>query len=132
MGQPRTITQQMKNPDYAVVLYEFNEYVDSYIIEPGMPIVYEDIEITFENSKMYTGLIYRKDFGYYFVLLGCLFLFIGLFLSFYFYPKFIIVDEHSILPVVRQNSWGFTIQIKNILESSNKLQKGDYNGYYLF
>lgn len=125
MGQPITMTQQMKNPHYAVVLYEFNEYIDSYIVEPGMPILYDDIEIVFEESKMYTGLIYRKDFGYYFVLLGCFFLFLGLFLSFYFYPKFVLVDEQSILPVARQNSWGFTMHIKNILESKNKLRKGE-------
>ncbi len=117
MGQPVSVTQQMKNPHYAVVLYEFNNYIDSYIIEPGMPILYDDIEIVFEESNMYTGLIYRKDFGYYFVLLGCLFLFLGLFLSFYFYPKFVLVDQQSILPVARQNSWGFTMQIRNILES---------------
>lgn len=125
MGQPMSITQQMKNPHYAVVLYEFSEYVDSYIVEPGMTILYDDIQVMFDGSKMYTGLIYRRDFGYYFVLLGCLFLFLGLFLSFYFYPKFILVDEQSILPVTRQNSWGFTMQIKNILESKNKLQKGE-------
>lgn len=119
MGQPISITQQMKNPHYAVVLYHFNDYIDSYIVEPGQPIMHNDMEIIFEESKMYTGLIYRRDFGYYFVLLGCLFLFLGLFLSFYFYPKYVLVDEESIFAVTRQNTWGFNMQIRNILSSTN-------------
>lgn len=125
MGQPISTTQNAKNPHYAVVLYHFNDYIDSYVVEPGQPILYNDIEIVFEESRMYTGLIYRKDFGYYFVLLGCLFLFMGLFLSFYFYPKYVLVDEESIYAVTRQNTWGFNMQIKNILSSNNKHSKGE-------
>lgn len=125
MGQPQTISQQMKDPHYAVVLYEFNNYIDSYIVEPGRPIPYDDIEIVFEDSKMYTGLIYRKDFGYYFVMLGCLLMFLGLFLSFYFYPKFVLVEEERVLPITRQNIWGFSLQIKNIIASNNKIKKGE-------
>lgn len=125
MGQPFTMSQKMTHPHYAVVLYEFNNYIDSFISEPGQPIEYKDIEIEFDNPRMYTGLIYRRDFGYYFVLLGCLFLFLGLFLSFYLYPKFVIVEEGAILPVTRQNSWGFSMQIRNILKSNNKSEKGE-------
>lgn len=125
MGQPISLTQQINHPHYAVVLYEFNNYLDSYILAPNQPIAYEDIEIELGNSRLYTGLIYRRDFGYYFVLLGCIFLFLGLLLSFYLYPKFIIVEEQSILPVTRQNIWGFNMQIKNILTSINKVEKGE-------
>ena len=121
MGQPISTTQQLKNPHYAVVLYQFNDYIDSYIVEPGQSISYKDIEIIFEDSTMYTGLIYRKDFGYYFVLLGCLFLFMGLFLSFYFYPKYVLVDDGTIFAVTRQNTWGFNMQIRNILSSTDKI-----------
>lgn len=123
MGQPYTMTQKVNHPHYAVVLYEFNNYIDSYILGPSEPIVYEDIEIEFKNSRLYTGLIYRRDFGYYFVLLGCLFLFLGLILSFYLYPKYVIVEGQSILPVTRQNSWGFNMQIRNILEFNHKSEK---------
>lgn len=114
-GKPISITEELENPHYAVVLYEFNQYINSYIVEPGMPLVYNDLEIVFDNSSMYTGLIYRKDFGYYFVLLGCFFLFLGLLLSFYLYPKFIMVEENTIIPITRQNTWGFTFKLKKIL-----------------
>lgn len=120
MGQPYSLTQRMTHPHYAVVLYEFNNYIDSYILEPNQPIKYEDIQIEFGNSRLYTGLIYRRDFGYYFVMLGCAFLFLGLFLSFYLYPKFVIVGDKSIYSVARQNSWGYNLEIKNILKSINK------------
>ncbi len=120
MGQPFTMTHQLKHPHYAVVLYEFSNFIDSYITEPGQAIVYEDIEITFESSQLYTGLIYRKDFGYYFVLLGILFMFLGLIMSFYFYPRFVEVKEGSIFPITRQNSWGFGMQLKKILKTNDK------------
>lgn len=103
-----------------MVLYEFNNYVDSFITSPGEPIYYEDLEISFEDSTLYTGITYRRDFGYYFVLIGCLFMFLGLFLSFYFYPRFIIVDEETILPATKQNLWGYTMQLKNLLSSTIK------------
>ena len=124
-GQPTTLSQELKHPHYAVVLYEFNNYIDSYITEPGQAIIYDDIEISFDDSRLYTGLIYRKDFGYFFVLLGCFFLFLGLVLSFYFYPKFLLVEEETILPSARQNIWGYTMQIKKILSSNNKIMGED-------
>ncbi|MFA5576197.1 MAG: cytochrome c biogenesis protein ResB [Tissierellaceae bacterium] len=123
MGQPMTASHQLKHPHYAVVLYEFGNYIDSYITEPGQAIIYEDIEITFEDSFLYTGLIYRKDFGYYFVLIGVFFLFLGLLLSFYFYPRFLLVEEESILPITRQNIWGYTLQIKKLLQTNDELKK---------
>lgn len=123
MGQPMTLSQEVKHPHYAVVLYEFGKYIDSYITEPGQAIKYEDIEITFEDSFLYTGLIYRKDFGYYFVLIGVVFLFIGLLMSFYYYPKFVVVEEKSILPITRQNIWGFTLQMKKLLQANDELEK---------
>ncbi|NLK44471.1 MAG: cytochrome c biogenesis protein ResB [Tissierellia bacterium] len=119
-GQPVSMNEQKNHPHYAVVLYEFNNYVDSFITSPGEPIYYEDLEISFEDSTLYTGITYRRDFGYYFVLIGCLFMFLGLFLSFYFYPRFIIVDEETILPATKQNLWGYTMQLKNLLSSTIK------------
>lgn len=122
MGQPYSLTQKMLHPHYAVELYESNNYIDSYILESNQPIKYKDLEIEFGNSRMYTELIYRKDFGYYFVLLGCLIMLLGLLLSFYLYPKFIIVDGQSIFPVTRQNSWGFGLQIKKLLQSGFEIE----------
>lgn len=117
-GQPVTITEQKNHPHYAVVLYEYGNYVDSFITAPGEPIYYEDLEISFDDSRLYTGLTYRRDFGYYFVLIGCLVMVMGLFLSFYFYPRFVIVEEGTILPITKQNIWGYTMQLKNLLSST--------------
>lgn len=125
MGQPFTKSQKMVSPHYAVVFYNFNEYVESYIIEPGQPITYNDVKVEFVEPTLYTGITYRKDFGYYFVLLGCLILMSGLMLSFYFYPKYILITPNSILPITRQNSWGYNIQVKGILEKSQNQSKGD-------
>ncbi len=124
-GEPFSMTERIKNPHFAVVLYHFEEYIDSYIIEPGQSLPYNDIEIEFVQPTLYTGISYRKDFGYIFVLIGSGILLLGLMLSFYFYPKYVLVEEGSILPVTRQNSWGYEIQIKNILKKMKNKSKGE-------
>lgn len=122
-GEPITMSEKKDNPTYAVILYHLNENVGSYIVKPGEPIKYNDINISFENSTLYTGITYRKDFGYFFVVLGSLLLILGLIFSFYFYPKNIIVEEKSIKIATRQNPWGFNYQIKQLVDKA--LQRGD-------
>lgn len=119
-GNPISLSQETKNPAYAVILYNHEGYVDSYIVKPGQPIGYKDITIEFNDSVLYTGLTYRQDFGYYPVLIGSIILIIGILLSFYFYPKYILLTSDSIIPVTRQNAWGFTVNIKRILKEQNK------------
>ncbi|NLJ57220.1 MAG: cytochrome c biogenesis protein ResB [Tissierellia bacterium] len=119
-GNPITISQEINNPAYAVVLYNHTGYVDSYIVEPGEAIEYNDIRIEFVDSVLYTGLTYRQDFGYYPVLIGSIILTLGILLSFYFYPKYILLSPTSIVPLTRQNVWGFTVNIKRILKEENK------------
>lgn len=124
-GEPFTMTERLNNPHYAVVLYHFDDYIDSYIVEPGQPIFYEDIEIEFVDPILYTGISFRRDFGYIYVLIGSAILLLGIMLSFYFYPKYILVYEESIIPITRQNSWGYEIQIKNMLNTSKNKSKGE-------
>jgi hypothetical protein len=119
-GNPITLSQNVKNPAYAVVLYNEEGYVDSFITPPGEPIEYKDLIIEFVDSVLYTGLQYRQDFGYYPVLIGSIILTLGILLSFYFYPKYILISSDSIIPVTRQNIWGFTIKIKRILKEQSK------------
>ncbi|NLC65714.1 MAG: cytochrome c biogenesis protein ResB, partial [Clostridium sp.] len=107
MGEPVTKSQKIVNPYYAVALYEHDQYIDSYIIEPGQRITYNDITIEFDEPTLYTGITYRKDFGYYFILLGSLILILGLIISFHFYPKYVFVSSDKILPITKQNSWGY-------------------------
>lgn len=123
-GNPISLSQEMNNPAYAVILYNQEGYVDSYIVPPGQPINYNDLEIIFTDSVLYTGITYRQDYGFYFVLLGSCILTLGILLSFYFYPKYILIASDSIIPVARQNIWGFTVKIKNILKKMKNEGKG--------
>lgn len=119
-GEPITMSEKDDNPHYAVVLYHQNESVGSYVVEPGESIKYNDVNIHFEDSKLYTGITYRKDFGYFFVVLGSLLLILGLIFSFYFYSKNIIVEEKSIKIATRQNPWGFNYSTKILVDKSTK------------
>ena len=117
-GQPLTMTEEVKNPHYAVILYEFGEHVGSYIVEPGQPIERGEYQISFQDSVLYTGLTYRKDFGYAFVVAGSLLMFLGLIFSFYLYPKQVQVTSNSVKVMTRQNPWGMTFQVKKLVESA--------------
>jgi len=121
-GNPITLSQNVRNPAYAVVLYNEEGYVNSYIVQPGQPIEYKDINIKFVDSVLYTGLTYRQDFGYYPVMIGSIILTLGILLSFYFYPKYVLILPDEIMPVTRQNVWGFTIKIKKMLKELNKVR----------
>ncbi len=118
-GEPINMSEMKKNPYYAVVLYKFQEVIGSYVLQAGEPIEYEGLEISFTESKLYTGITYNMGYGYGFMITGSVFLLLGLLLSFYFYPKFIIVDDESITVSVRQNQWGFTQTIKRYLKSKD-------------
>ncbi|MGD9567012.1 MAG: cytochrome c biogenesis protein ResB [Sedimentibacter sp.] len=123
-GNPVSVSLEKNKPAYAVMLYKGEEYVSSHIVAPGQPIEYNGIKIEFVDSVLYTGITYRRDFGYYFVLLGCAVLTLGILLSFYFYPKYILLSSDSIIPVARQNVWGYTVKIKHILkELKNKSRR---------
>jgi len=119
-GEPISMSEKEDNPHYAVILYQLDENVGSYIVEPGEAIKYNDVNISFEDSTLYTGLTYRKDFGYFFVILGSFLLILGLIFSFYFYSKHVIVEEKSIKTATRQNPWGFDYAIKRLVEKSTK------------
>jgi cytochrome c biogenesis protein len=123
-GMPVTLTQEARNPHYAVVLYHFGEYVDSFIMNPEQRFTYQGYEIRFDDSVLYTGLIYRKDFGYYYFLIGCVLLLTGLMLAFYFYPKYILIKDGSLYTITRQNSWGFSMWLKRQL-NKDPMSGGD-------
>lgn len=115
-GMPITMTQEERNPHYAVILYHFGEFVDSFIMNPSQRFTYQGYEISFPESVLYTGLIYRKDYGYYVVLLGCLLLMAGLMMAFYFYPKYILIKNGEVYAMSRQNAWGFNVWLKRMLK----------------
>ena len=118
MGEPITMTEQEINPYYAVILYEFGNHVASEILEPGQEYQFKDFTLAFNDSQLYTGITYRRDFGYIFVVLGSLLMTLGLVFSFYFYPKHILVEENSVRTITRQNTWGFEYQVRQLVQQS--------------
>jgi cytochrome c biogenesis protein len=119
-GLPFTMTDQVENPYYAVILYLMNDQVGAYVLEPGQPILYEGLSISVDDSVLYTGITYRKEFGFFFVLLGSLLLLLGLILSFYFYPKYIFGQEKSIRGAAKQNLWGLNILINKMIKEADR------------
>ncbi|WP_422484876.1 cytochrome c biogenesis protein ResB [Gudongella sp. DL1XJH-153] len=117
-GEPITMTEQELNPHYAVILYEFGNHVASEVLGPGQEFQYKEYKLAFMESELYTGITYRKDFGYNFVMIGSLLMTLGLILSFYYYPKHILVEEGSIKTITRQNTWGFNFQVRQMIEKS--------------
>jgi cytochrome c biogenesis protein len=111
-GQPLTMTEQKNNPFYAVILHQYGQHIGSYVLEPGQPLELGELNIVFPDSVLYTGITFRKDVGYPLVLLGFLLLLLGLFMSFYTYPKYILLDGESLRVVSRKNSWGLNYQLQ--------------------
>lgn len=124
-GEPISMSERENNPFYAVVIYQFNNHIGSYVLEPGQPVKFGDYEISFDDSTLYTGITYRKDYGYLFVLIGSILLIAGLIFSFYFYPKFVFVQNGSIKTSSRQNSWGFNYQIRKYVEELTKKKENN-------
>jgi cytochrome c biogenesis protein len=121
-GEPMSMTQRRNNPYYAVVLYHFNDHVGSFIVEPGQAIPYADLNIIFPDSILFTGITWRQDMGYPFVLLGSFFMMLGLMLAFYAYPKYVVFDGSSLKVASQQNVWGMNYQLRRIVSDSSKGQ----------
>jgi hypothetical protein len=126
-GMPMSMSERQNNPFYAMVLYHFNEYSDSFLLEAGQDAPHGDIKIRFEEAKLYTGITYRSDFGYYFILLGSLIILLGMALSFYFYPKFIYADAESgtVKASARQNLWGLNSELRRYIKAALNTSKED-------
>jgi cytochrome c biogenesis protein len=110
--QPVSLSNREDNPFFAVVLYEYGEPVGSYIIEPGQPIYHNDLEITFTHAEAYTGLMVRTDPSYPIVLVGFIIILLGMFVSFYCYPRFMRFSNGTITTVGRKNGWVFHHSVK--------------------
>lgn len=124
MGNPVTRSQMIADPHFALVLYDYDKYVDSYIVQPGHPVEYNGVTVEFIQPTLYTGIVYRQDAGYLYVLIGSLLMLLGITLSFYFYPKYIYVGASAIIPITRQNSWGLTYEVKKMLKNTTKGKEG--------
>jgi cytochrome c biogenesis protein ResB len=120
--QPLSLSNREVNPYYAVILYQFGEPIGSYMIEPGDPIIFENLSITFTHSVAYTGLLVRSDPSYPVVLIGFIIILIGMFVSFYCYPRFIQYHEGSVITASTKNGWVFHHGVKQFLSKPNQSQ----------
>lgn len=110
--QPVSLSNREIKPYYAVILYEFGQPIGSYIIAPGDPILHNDLAITFTHSVAYTGLLVRTDPSYPIVLSGFIIILLGMFVSFYCYPRFIQFSNGTIRTASRKNGWVFHHAVK--------------------
>jgi cytochrome c biogenesis protein len=114
--QPLSLSNRERNPYYAVILYEFGNPIGSYIIEPGDPIIHENLSITFTHSVAYTGLLVRTDPSYPIVLTGFIIILLGMFMSFYCYPRFISFSGGTVVTASRKNGWVFANSVRTALQ----------------
>ena len=105
--RPVKLSDREIDPYYAVVLYEFGQPVGSYILAPNQHISYENLLITFTHSIAYTGLLVRSDLSYPIVLVSFITIILGLFVSFYLYPRFVTYKDGRIITSSRRNEWIF-------------------------
>ncbi|MGI6466779.1 MAG: cytochrome c biogenesis protein ResB [Sphaerochaetaceae bacterium] len=120
--QPVTLTNQENNPHFAVVLYQFGQPVDSYIIAPNQAICFENYNITFTHAVAYTGLLVRSDPSYPIVLTSFIVILLGMFVSFYCYPRFVSYEDGKLRTCSRRNQWVFR---QSIVSDLNRLKKKD-------
>ncbi len=121
---PYSKSNKENNPFYAVVLYQFGNPVGSYILAPGQEVMFEDIAISFTHSIAYTGLVVRNDPSYPVVLAGFIILLLGMFISFYLYPRFMKFENNTIIISSKKNGWVFHHAIKmSLTQLRNKENK---------
>ena len=120
---PYSKSNKENNPYYAVVLSQFGNTVGSYILEPGQEVEFEGVAISFTHSIAYTGLVVRNDPSYPVVLTGFIILLIGMFMSFYLYPRFIYYSDGKIIVSSKKNGWVFHHAIKESLSQLRSKHK---------
>ncbi len=118
--QPVKISDREIDPYYAVILYEFGNPIGSYLIRPGDPIIWEDLSITFTHSIGYTGLLVRDDISYPIVLTSFLIIILGIFVSFYLYPRFIMYEDGKLITTSRRNGWVFYQSVKSAVAKKER------------
>lgn len=121
--QPVSLSNRETNPYYALVLYEFGNPVGSYVIAPGEVILHNGLEITFTHAVAYTGLLVRSDPSYPVVLTGFLVILLGMFISFYCYPRFISYADGTLRTASRRNGWVFHHSVRTAWDRWQKTHR---------
>jgi len=114
--EPVMLSNRETNPHYAVILYDFGEPKGSYILGPDESIPYDDINISFTHSVAYTGILLRTDSSFPIVVLGFIIIMLGMFVSFYLYPRFAEYQDGKLYLFSKKNEWVFFNTINNRLK----------------
>ncbi|WP_312652161.1 cytochrome c biogenesis protein ResB [Proteiniclasticum sp.] len=94
-GKAYTKTPFLNRPKYLFILYEGGKSVYMNVASPGETIRYGDIEFQAFDPKLFTVLQVIRDPGAIFAALGGFFMLIGLLLTFYYVPGYIMAEERE-------------------------------------
>lgn len=114
-SEPITRSEREVNPKYVMALYEQNHQIGVYTLSPGEAVIYDDIQIGFTDSEMYSILGFRKDYSYPLILLASGVLLLGLAMIYLLYPKTIFIHERDAVLYAGRNSSGLSMSLKRML-----------------
>lgn len=92
-GKAYTKTPFLNKPRYLFILYEGGKSVYMNVAAPGETVRYGEIEFQAFEPKLFTVLQVVKDPGAIFAGLGGALMLIGLLLTFYFVPSYLMAEE---------------------------------------
>lgn len=92
-GKAYTKTPFLNHPKYLFILYEDGKSVYMNVASPGETIRYGDVEFQAFEPRLFTVLQVVRDPGAVFAALGGALMLIGLLLTFYFVPCYLMVKE---------------------------------------
>ncbi|MDI3281445.1 MAG: cytochrome c biogenesis protein ResB, partial [Bacillota bacterium] len=123
VGHPFSRSPYPNNPRVSYVIYHLNSPVRFDLAAIGEPIEVGDYTFTFTGYREYTGLQVRKDPGVPVVYLGFLLMIVGLFISFYLFPRKLWVQvtaqgggSRAIMGgTVRRNPLGFEAELDSLV-----------------
>lgn len=92
-GKAYTRTPFLSNPRYLFTLYENGQSVYMNVASPGETIRYGGIEFQAFEPKLYTVLQVVRDPGALFAGIGGVMMLLGLLLTFYYVPQYLVVKE---------------------------------------
>lgn len=132
-GHPGTRSPLPKNPRVLYALYQGQQALKYEVAELGKPVkVNDNITVTFNSYRQYTGLQIARDPGIPIVYTGSALLVIGLFLSFYVFPRriwaMVTPDPRGCRVLIAGTAHRFPVRIaEEIQELVEELQRGEKN-----
>lgn len=130
-GMPYTLTPFPNRPRVLYVLYKEGLSVDMNVAGPGQSITFGDYTMEMYEPRLYTVLQIVRDPGALYAGLGGLLMLLGLFLTFYYVPQYVlIVEENGIRTLYggtqkNRESFQVTISEKLNVEGTGESDESD-------